>query len=44
MSFSQSSNLPIKGDTYVAPHFAANRACPGEKINVQFVFILLLEK
>ncbi len=34
-----SSNLPIKGEIYVAPAFAANRACPGEKTSVQFVFI-----
>ena len=27
----------MKGDTYVAPAFAANKACPDEKTRVQFV-------
>ena len=35
---------PIKGETYVAPAFAASRACPAENIKVQLVLIPLSEK
>ena len=34
-----SSILPINGDTYVAPAFAAISAWDAEKIRVTFVFI-----
>ena len=43
-SVDMSSNLPIKGETYVAPAFAARRAWPTEKTSVQLVFIPLSEK
>ncbi len=37
-----SSNLPIKGETYVAPALAAIKAWIGENTKVQVVLILFL--
>ena len=38
-----SSNRPINGDTKVAPHFAAIKACVTEKHKVTFVFTFFFE-